>query len=311
MIKIAVVMPNRNDKKYLPEAINSVLKQRISVNEFFIIDDCSDDGSPIIIEECIKDIPYAKLLKNNKNLGVMSVLNQGLEMVTSDYVIFLASNDLIDENFTYELHQVMKKKCFENVGVISGLSKKINQLGNKKNHYSGLIRLKTSYLDANKCSKLLNMIGPWFMGSSMLFNVKQLKQIQGFNTEYGGLADMYSASLMVENSGAVFLPKVLGYIREHNNGYLQNTLKISDEIMQKMAREIAKQGGKNSISSEKRISQISKLIKFNAERNLILISDNIKIICDAKILFVAIKNYGLKLAYHFYYRKIKWLFLKY
>ena len=304
-------MPNRNDKKYLPEAINSVLNQKIKVDEFLIIDDFSNDSSVAIIKENIKDTAYARLIENKINLGVMEVLNQGLGAITSDYVLFLASNDFIHENFTNEVHQAIAEKSFKEVGIISGLSKKTDKFGNDRINYSILIRLSVSYLEPCECSKILNKVGPWFMGNSMLFNVKKLRQIDGFNVQYKGLADLYSACILAENNGALFIPKTLGSIRQHEDGYLQNTLKNTDEIIQKMSIEIEKQGIKNIVSSDMRIFQFKKLIKFNSERNTILLSGNKKIICNVKILHSLIKNYGFKLIYHFYYRKIKWLLLKY
>ena len=62
---VSVIIANYNYKRYISEAVESVLSQTIPPDEFIIIDDCSTDGSYDVIKE-YKNV--ASIVVNKKNL---------------------------------------------------------------------------------------------------------------------------------------------------------------------------------------------------------------------------------------------------
>jgi glycosyltransferase, family 2 len=65
--KISVVMPVYNTKKFLEEAIKSILNQDFQDFEFIILDDFSSDGSFEILQDFAKKDKRIRLFRNEKN----------------------------------------------------------------------------------------------------------------------------------------------------------------------------------------------------------------------------------------------------
>lgn len=107
MKKVSIITPVYNTKKYLKGTIESVLNQTYENIEFIIINDGSTDGSDKVIES-FKDkrIKYI----NQKNMGIGKARNNGLKIMTGDYVCFLDSDDQMEKNAI----EVMVKKFEKN-----------------------------------------------------------------------------------------------------------------------------------------------------------------------------------------------------
>lgn len=96
-IKISVIIPVYNKKDYIRRTIESVRKQTYQNWELILIDDGSTDGSKIICDE-YKDMDSRIIVKHNKNAGVCSARNTGIQMATGSYLSFIDADDFIDEN---------------------------------------------------------------------------------------------------------------------------------------------------------------------------------------------------------------------
>ncbi|HIK58508.1 MAG TPA: glycosyltransferase family 2 protein, partial [Nitrospinaceae bacterium] len=68
--KVSVCIPTYNYAKYLPEAIESVLKQSYDNYELIIVDDCSTDNSANVINEYAKKDQRIVFKNNDHNLGM-------------------------------------------------------------------------------------------------------------------------------------------------------------------------------------------------------------------------------------------------
>ncbi len=85
-------MPVYNASLYLEEAINSILNQTYSDFEFIIINDGSTDNSREIIEG-FKDARI-RLVNNEKNSGIISARNKGLQMASGVYIANMDADDI-------------------------------------------------------------------------------------------------------------------------------------------------------------------------------------------------------------------------
>ncbi len=92
--KISVIIPIYNCKKYLPEALDSLMAQTFSDFEVFMIDDSSTDGSSDIARSYQVLDPRFKLISNEKNIGAANTRNKGLKLAGAKYCIFLDGDDI-------------------------------------------------------------------------------------------------------------------------------------------------------------------------------------------------------------------------
>lgn len=90
-INVSVIIPAYNCSHVIVQAIESALKQDVSV-ELLVINDCSPDN----LDETMKvysNEPRIRYLKNNTNLGVAATRNKGVSLARGKYVAFLDADD--------------------------------------------------------------------------------------------------------------------------------------------------------------------------------------------------------------------------
>lgn len=97
-ILVSVIMPVFNTKKYLPEAIESILNQSLKDFEFIIVDDFSNDWSYEICEKYAKKDKRIKLYKNKKNMWISFTRNRLIELTTTNYIASQDSDDISELN---------------------------------------------------------------------------------------------------------------------------------------------------------------------------------------------------------------------
>lgn len=95
MPKISVIMPVFNQEaSYLRLAIESILNQSYSDFEFIIIDDGSRDEIAAILTEYSHRDERIRLLRNEKNSGIIVSLNRGIDATRGEYIARMDSDDI-------------------------------------------------------------------------------------------------------------------------------------------------------------------------------------------------------------------------
>lgn len=89
---ISVVMSVYNEEAFLPDAIDSILKQSEQRFEFIIIDDASTDRSVEIIRGY--GDPRIRLYVNSENRGLTKNLNQGLGLAKGRFIARMDGDDI-------------------------------------------------------------------------------------------------------------------------------------------------------------------------------------------------------------------------
>ena len=92
--KISVIMSVYNNKKYLAEAIDSILMQTFKHFELVIIDDGSIDGASEILEKYALKDRRILLIKNKTNIGLIKSLNKALKIAKGEYIARMDGDDI-------------------------------------------------------------------------------------------------------------------------------------------------------------------------------------------------------------------------
>lgn len=99
-IKLSVVIPIYNAKRYLRRCINSLVKQ-IEDNdsvEVILVDDGSTDGSQDICKEYTDKYRYINVI-HQKNSGEGAARNAGIRVANGKWLSFVDADDFVDDNF--------------------------------------------------------------------------------------------------------------------------------------------------------------------------------------------------------------------
>ena len=91
---VSVIMSAYNAENFIAESIRSILDQTYKNWEFIIINDCSSDNTPQVIERFSDDNPCIKLIHNKENLGLTKSLNIGLKYTEGEFIARLDADDI-------------------------------------------------------------------------------------------------------------------------------------------------------------------------------------------------------------------------
>ena len=148
---ISIVIPVYNVEKYVKETLISVKNQDSEPDEVIIINDGSTDNSYEIIKE-FKKLSKWKILQT-KNQGLGLTRNYGKSLAKSEYIYFLDSDDMLENNFVYEIKKTINLYNKPDIILFSGKIFSNNESINQK------INLKFS------------LEGQYFRGDRLLSNL--------------------------------------------------------------------------------------------------------------------------------------------
>jgi len=104
MPKVSVIVPVYNVESYLKRCLDSLVSQTLEDIEIIIINDGSTDGSQDIINEYLEK--YSKKIKvfQEKNNGMGSARNYGIENAAAEFIAFVDSDDYVKIDFLEKLY---------------------------------------------------------------------------------------------------------------------------------------------------------------------------------------------------------------
>ncbi len=108
---VSVIIPLYNAEKYIGECLESVLNQTFQNFEVIVVDDCSTDESPAIVESYLEKFGgRLNILSMEKNSGCGALpRNKGMRFSRGEYISFLDNDDLITPTALEELYTLAKK----------------------------------------------------------------------------------------------------------------------------------------------------------------------------------------------------------
>lgn len=96
--KLSVIIPIYNVESYLERCVESIVKQDIKDTEILLIDDGSTDNSWKISDNIARKYESVTCY-HKKNGGLSDARNYGIKKAKGDYLIFIDSDDYVNNNF--------------------------------------------------------------------------------------------------------------------------------------------------------------------------------------------------------------------
>ena len=163
MIKLTIAIPNYNGGENLKRSIESCKTIKIPKNDYeiLIVDNKSTDNSINIVNEMQKKFANIRLIQNEKNLGRIQNWNIVIEQTQSKYLIFLFTNDLINEkNNIHELLQNLDSDQTVSICISALLKKEKNEQYVKKAYFDSITKCSSKNFASNCLSRGLLPFGP-------------------------------------------------------------------------------------------------------------------------------------------------------
>jgi GT2 family glycosyltransferase len=115
--EIALIIPNFNGMRWLPDCLASLARQTVSPSETVIVDNGSSDGS---VEYIRKTAPGVRILALGRNTGFAGAVKAGIAATRSPFVALLNTDTRADMAWLAELAGALNQ-AEPDVGGVAGL----------------------------------------------------------------------------------------------------------------------------------------------------------------------------------------------
>ncbi|MBE6151813.1 MAG: glycosyltransferase family 2 protein [Firmicutes bacterium] len=109
MKTLSIIIPVYNAEKYIKRCIESIVQYK-NVNEIILVDDGSIDNSLKICNSYSQKYKKIKVF-SQKNAGPSSARNYGISMSKSSYIMFVDSDDYVNNKFAEVLNVFNRQTC--------------------------------------------------------------------------------------------------------------------------------------------------------------------------------------------------------
>jgi len=256
-MKISVVIPAYNCASFIGEAIESVLKQTISVHEIIVIDDGSEDDTGAIVR---KKYSQVRIL-NQKNSGPSTARNRGIAEASGDWIAFLDADDIWLPNKIEE--QILALKRHPQLKLIASDMAEIDIHGNitipsmqewhdQKKFFSNLRGRPIPRAAARLIEKNFIPTG------TVLVERKVLSEKGGFNDSLRYGEDLEIWVRIATDHPISCLPTVHMLRRRHGSNATSFTMNMAKDLV-KVAESVRRQAGrtlkKQGVDVDQMVSQ--------------------------------------------------------
>ena len=134
MKKISIVMPVYNGEKYLRESIESIREQTCQNWELILVNDCSTDNSPAIMQEYEKKDSRIKVVHNSQNKKLPGSLNIGFEHAAGEYFTWTSDDNRYKPRALERMAAILENDA--GIGLVYADMDYIDEEGNKTGEVS-------------------------------------------------------------------------------------------------------------------------------------------------------------------------------
>lgn len=227
---LSVAIPNYNDARYLREAVNAIRRQSWPPDEIVVLDDGSTDESLDIIAGLVEEDRTIRLIRHQRNEGVLRSANRLLEEVQGRYVYFGSANDRVLPGF---FERSMAMLCrHPQAALCSAVAMQMDAQGRlTRVHLGPTPSGHPAYFPPTAVPQKLRKTGNWIQGLTTIYRRAAVLEVGGFPSGLGGLADTYVATLAAARHGACYVPLPLVAYRQLEDSFSRRALEDMDSFL--------------------------------------------------------------------------------
>ncbi|MDT0344918.1 glycosyltransferase family 2 protein [Streptomyces litchfieldiae] len=93
MPKLSVIVACHNVQDFVPTTLRSLARNAGPETEFILVDDRSTDATGEILGRAEGELPNARVIRHDTNMGISQARNTGIDAARGDYLTFLDGDD--------------------------------------------------------------------------------------------------------------------------------------------------------------------------------------------------------------------------
>lgn len=213
---ITVIIPVYNTELYLEECVQSVLQQTYDNLEIILINDGSKDKSGEICDNFQK-ADNRIIVIHQKNQGVSSARNKGLDISKGKYVVFVDSDDFVESDYIQKLYEQILNYDI----AVCGIGRFIQD--EKKENLIREQELSQSELISQTLGN--NYVGGFPVNKIFRKEIIDLHNIRFNETIHIGEDMLWILSYLNYCQKGFYISKTLYYYRLNENSVLQSSIR--------------------------------------------------------------------------------------
>lgn len=211
--KISVCIPTYNYGRFLPETLDSVLRQEDADFEVVLQDNCSTDDTAVVAARYAARDGRIRPARNGSNLGMVGNWNRCLERAAGDYVKVLCADDVLSA-----------PDSLARMAAVLDRDPSVSLVASPRN----VIDERSSFLRLFSCFP-----GPFeadgpavirrclrrrenLVGEPTVTMFRKSQAARGFSPRYRHIADLEMWLHLLEQGRFVFLAEPLSSVRRHD-----------------------------------------------------------------------------------------------
>lgn len=223
--RITVLMAVHDGLQYLPDAVNSILRQTFTDFEFIIINDGSTDGSGTWLESLTD--PRIRIVQQD-NLGLTKSLNRGLSMARGEFIARMDADDVsLPGRLERQLQEFQADAELVLLGSEVMMTSADGDPAGKRGHALEHAEIRR---------QLLMGMGGALTHPVVMYPLSAIKQIGLYDERFRTVQDLDLYLRLSEVGKMRNLPETLLYWRQHSSS-VNHTQSDSWVAMQRMAIE--------------------------------------------------------------------------
>lgn len=218
-LALTVLMTVYNDAPSLPVAVESILVQSYPDFRFLVVDDCSTDDSPGVVES-YRDARI-ELVRLPKNIGQTAALNVGLARITTPWIARMDADDYSAPNRLEE-----QMKALEGHPGVQCVGTAVWEFSEDPRAVGHIVRRPVEEAQIRRAA----LLGQGIIHGTVLIGREALRDVGGYDERYRYASDRELFIRFLRKYRAINLPEPLLGIRRYpeQDSY---TLQAADEYI--------------------------------------------------------------------------------
>jgi len=220
---ISVCVPTYNGGPHLRACLDSVLAQTLTDFEVLIVDDCSTDETLAIAAEYVERDSRFRLIKNERNLGLVGNWNRCIELAQGDWIKFVFQDDLIAPPCLAEMLAASSPDtwltvCRRDFIFEDGTTEDTRSYYEQHTNSERVFGVNVTYVGPESvCVAAIDLLGVNFFGepTAIMIRREAFARYGVFNPELSMICDMEYWVRVAVHHGFSYVPKTLASFRVH------------------------------------------------------------------------------------------------
>ncbi|NSC20140.1 glycosyltransferase family 2 protein [Streptomyces albus subsp. chlorinus] len=109
MFTLSVIVPCHNVQEFAEDTLRSLANNAGPTTEFILVDDCSTDATPRILDRWKQRLPHTTVIRHEENKGIAQSRNSGIDAARGAYLTFLDGDDWYGPGYLDQLVRTIEE----------------------------------------------------------------------------------------------------------------------------------------------------------------------------------------------------------